>query len=55
MHIYSEQFLRQKLNYVHRNPVRAGLAEKPEDYMHFSCRNYVYGENWLIEIDQEWT
>ena len=47
--------IRRKLNYLHRNPVRAGLAEKPEDYVYSSYRNYVYGENWLIDIDQEWT
>jgi putative transposase len=54
MNIYSEHILRQKLNYLHRNPVRAGLVENPEDYMYSSYRNYVCGENWLIEIDQEW-
>ena len=53
--IYSERFLRQKLNYIHRNPVRAGLVERPEDYAYSSYRNYVSGENSLIEIDQEWT
>jgi len=52
--IYTERFLRQKLNYVHRNPVRAGLAEKLEDYPYSSYRNYVLGEEWLIEIDRGW-
>ena len=55
VNIYSERLLRQKLNYLHRNPVRAGLAEKPEDYVYSSYRNYVLGEDWLIEIDREWT
>jgi REP element-mobilizing transposase RayT len=54
VNIYSEPFLRQKLNYVHRNPVRAGLVEKPEDYVYSSYRNYVAGEEWLVEIDQDW-
>jgi putative transposase len=31
VNIYTERFLRQKLNYLHRNPVRAGHVEKPED------------------------
>ena len=54
VNIYSERFLREKLNYIHRNPVRAGLVENPEEYPYSSYRNYVYGESWLIEIDQEW-
>ncbi len=54
VNIYSEPFLRRKLNYLHRNPVRAGLVENPEDYVYSSYRNYVYGESWLIEVDLEW-
>jgi putative transposase len=55
VNIFSERFLRQKLNYVHRNPVRAGLVEMPEEYVYSSYRSYVQGEDWLIEIDREWT
>ena len=53
--IFSEQFLRQKLNYIHRNPVRAKLVEKPEDYAYSSYRNYVSNDHTLIEIDMGWT
>ena len=52
--IYSERFLRQKLNYLHRNPVRAGLVDSPEDYVYSSYHSYVFGEQWLIETDREW-
>lgn len=52
--VYTERFLRQKLNYIHRNPLRAGLVEQVEDYPYSSYRNYELGEDWLIEIDQEW-
>jgi hypothetical protein len=39
------------LNYIHNNPVEAGLVEKAEDYLYSSARNYVYGNNsGLIEI-----
>jgi hypothetical protein len=44
------EFARQKLNYVHLNPVRAGLVEKPEDYLYSSARNYA-GLSGLIEVD----
>ncbi len=54
VNIYTERFLRQKLNYVHRNPVRAGLVEQPKDYVYSSFRNYALDEEWLIEIDKEW-
>ena len=52
--VYTERFLRQKLNYVHRNPPRAGLVERPADYPYSSYRNYEFGEEWLIEIDRGW-
>ncbi len=52
--VYTERFLRQKLNYVHRNPLRAGLVERPVDYPYSSYRNYQLGEEWLIEIDRDW-
>ena len=52
--IFTERFLRQKLNYVHRNPPRAGLVEGPADYPYSSYRNYEFGEEWLIEIDRGW-
>ena len=55
VHVYTERVLRQKLTYMHGNPVRDGLVERPEEYLWSSFRNYVYGENWLIEIDQDWT
>jgi REP element-mobilizing transposase RayT len=48
---YSPEFTVQKLNYIHNNPVEAGLVEKAEDYLYSSARNYVYGNNsGLIEI-----
>lgn len=52
--IYTERFLREKLHYVHRNPVRAGLVAQPEEYAYSSYRNYQLGEEWLIEIDRDW-
>ncbi len=52
--VFSEKFLRQKLNYIHRNPVRAGLVEKAEDYPYSSYRNYIFNDHSLIEIDFGW-
>lgn len=52
--IYTEEFLKQKLNYIHLNPVRAGLCTVAEDYPFSSYRNYYLGSSELIEIDTEW-
>jgi REP element-mobilizing transposase RayT len=52
--VYSARYLREKLIYLHRNPVRAGLVEKPEDYPYSSYRTYLSGETLLIEVDREW-
>ncbi|RZK70500.1 MAG: transposase, partial [Pedobacter sp.] len=30
------------LNYIHQNPVKAGLVEKEEEYLNSSCGDY-YG------------
>lgn len=35
----------QKLEYIHYNPVRAGLCEMPEDYYYSSARFYHEGTN----------
>lgn len=48
--IYSTKFLWTKLDYIHQNPVRAGLVEKSNDYLYSSARNYT-GLQGLIEID----
>ncbi len=42
--IFSEQFLAQKLNYIHNNPVKAGWVEQAEDYLYSSARNYAEKE-----------
>jgi len=39
--IFSNKFFFQKLNYIHNNPVAAGLVTKPEDYYYCSARNYA--------------
>ena len=39
----------QKLEYIHYNPVEAGLVEKPEDYLYSSARSYC-GMKSLIDV-----
>ncbi|MES2680896.1 MAG: transposase [Bacteroidota bacterium] len=39
--LISNKFIYQKLNYIHDNPVKDGIVEKPEDYLYSSARNYA--------------
>ncbi|MFN6943678.1 MAG: REP-associated tyrosine transposase [Cytophagaceae bacterium] len=43
-------FYDQKLNYIHENPVRAGLVYNPEDYVYSSASAYA-GRESLLDID----
>jgi REP element-mobilizing transposase RayT len=47
--IYSNKFIDQKINYIHDNPVRAGIVEHPEDYLYSSARNYA-GLQGVLDI-----
>ena len=44
-----------KLRYIHRNPVKAGLCERPEDWSWSSFRHYALREKGVVEIESEWT
>jgi hypothetical protein len=48
--IYGQKFMMQKLNYIHENPVRAGITKMPEEYLYSSALSYT-GRKGLIEID----
>jgi putative transposase len=49
---YSPQFSVQKLNYIHNNPVEAGIVEKAEDYLHNSARCYhMQGNDALLDVE----
>ena len=45
----------EKLRYMHRNPVRRGLVEKPEDWPWSSFRHYATGQEGTVEIESKWT
>ena len=48
-HIYSQKFIEQKVNYIHQNPVRAGIVNQVEDYVYSSAQNYA-DEDGLIDV-----
>ncbi len=54
--ITTENGLMEKANYIHMNPVRAGLVERPEDYLWSSIRYWLgkplEDEPLSVDIDQ---
>jgi putative transposase len=47
--IYSADFFRQKLNYIHQNPVRAGIVDKEEEYRYSSACDF-YNRKGLLDL-----
>jgi len=50
--VYLSEKFEQKLNYIHCNLVRVGLAISPKDYQYFSARNYLVGDHSVFTIDR---
>ena len=49
--IRNEKMFWSKLHYIHNNPVKAGLVTKPEDFRYSSTRNYIFGDQSVLEVD----
>jgi len=47
--LYSPQMIWQKINYIHYNPVVAGIVKRPEDYIYSSASNYE-GQGGVLEV-----
>ena len=45
----------EKVDYIHWNPVRRGLVERPEDWAWSSYRNHLDGGRGVVEIESQWT
>ena len=41
----------QKLNYLHENPVRAGIVRNAEHYIYSSAKDYYIGKEGLIRLE----
>lgn len=52
--IRNQKMFWTKLKYIHNNPIKAGLAEKPEDFKYSSARNYVLKDHSIIPVDIEY-
>jgi putative transposase len=52
--LWSNGVFDQKLEYIHNNPVKAGLCNHPEEYKYSSARFYFTGKNnwdFLVHLD----
>ena len=52
--IWSHRFLRQKLHYIHMNPVRAGLCDHPAQWRWSSYHAYLPHEPGSVPIEVDW-
>jgi putative transposase len=44
----------EKLRYMHRNPVKRGLVETPEQWRWSSYRFYLLGEAGAVRVNERW-
>lgn len=52
--VWSASVFNEKLEYIHYNPVKAGLCQYPEDYKYSSARFYELNEkNWQFLTHHE--
>jgi len=45
--------MRQKVEYIHHNPVKRGYVDNAEHWRYSSARNYL-GKPGLLEVCREW-
>lgn len=48
--VWSTRHIKQKLDYIHRNPVKAGLVKEPWEWKYSSAHNYAERDA-VIPID----
>ena len=48
----SEQWIKQKIDYIHNNPVRKGFLELPEYWKYSSARNWLLDDETIIKVDK---
>ncbi len=51
--IQNEAMMRQKVEYIHQNPVKRGYVDVAEHWRYSSARNYA-GKEGLLEVNRCW-
>ncbi len=49
--LWSTSVIKQKLDYIHNNPVESGFVLNPEDWKYSSAKNFA-GNHTILEIDE---
>ena len=52
--VWSTKNRMEKLRYMHRNPVRRGLVQAPEQWRWSSYRFYLLDEPGLVKVNKGW-
>ena len=47
---FTKQFTDTKINYIHQNPVRAGIVYAAEEYVYSSAANYM-GRKGILDVE----
>ena len=45
------KIMKIKMDYIHNNPLRAGLTKEPKDYLYSSFRNYYLNDQSVFRVD----
>jgi putative transposase len=53
--VFTEAKVKEKLRYMHRNPVSRGLVRAPEEWKWSSFRHWWTGDVGVVEIESNWT
>jgi REP element-mobilizing transposase RayT len=48
--LWSQEVIWQKLDYIHLNPVRAGIVRQSTDYIYSSAMDYYLNKKGLLDI-----
>jgi putative transposase len=46
----TNEMMDQRLDYIHNNPVEAGIVDKAEEYLYSSARDYFTNEKGLLDL-----
>jgi REP element-mobilizing transposase RayT len=49
--IFTEKFAKQKIDYIHLNPIRAGMVKAADEWHYSSARAYILGEETYPPTD----
>ena len=52
--LWSDWLIWQKINYIHNNPLKAGMVKSAADYRWSSFRSFYSGEWEPIKVDKDW-